>query len=147
MLLWAIISSAILVILIPLYSLGRIAKNRVEQVKAKFDENEIILATSHVNFFGQESLGSKQTRGNGYLILTENVLYFMMLIPKREIVISMQAVTGSELTSWHIGKSKSRPLLKVVFTNGEGKRDSGAWLIRDPNKWKEEIEELINTDI
>lgn len=147
MLLWIILFSTTVVILSPLYLLGRIAKKRVEEIKARFDENDIILATSRANFFGQESMRCEQVRGKGYLILTRDVLFFRLLILKREIVIPVQAVTSAEITSWHIGKSKRRLLLKVIFTNENGSRDSAAWLIGDPNKWKEEIEELVAGDI
>jgi hypothetical protein len=71
----------------------------------------------------------------------------MMLFPKHEVIVPVQAVTGCEIVSWHIGKSKNRPLLKVLFRDEKGEDDSIAWLIGDPQQWKREIEGSISYGI
>ena len=49
----------------------------------KFKDEKVLGAFGSENFFGQESLGLGQIRGNGVLVLTEKELYFEMWHPKK----------------------------------------------------------------
>ena len=95
------------------------------------------------NFFGQESLKLKQVRGNGVLILTPSELFFEMWLPKRIFQIPITDIIEIEKTKWHLKKTKSRDLLKIIFTNPTGEIDSAAWLIRDLDMWISDIRNLM----
>lgn len=43
----------------------------------------------------------------------------------------------------HLGKTKFRHLLKVVFKNEKGEIDSAAWLLKNIHHWKGSLEKFI----
>ena len=69
------------------------------------DAAQILLQDSGANFFGLESLGGMQLRGNGGLVLTSGCLYFCMLLPRRELKISLEEIEETSLVRSHCGKS------------------------------------------
>lgn len=110
-------------------------RKRTEKILTKFSEQNIILSSIGANYFGQESLGVKQVRGNGVLILTDYDLFFEMWIPSREISIPLKDITKIDNPKWHLKKTRYRPLLKVYFINKNGKEDSTAWQVRELENW------------
>jgi hypothetical protein len=118
------------------------AKRR-QSIIEKFNKDDIIKISTDANFFGQESKGLRQIRGNGVLILTSYELYYEMWVPKNRICrFPLKNIIEIETTKWHLKKSKNRLLLKVIFTNDKGERDSGAWLVRNLDDWIHTIENL-----
>ncbi|NHK32911.1 MAG: hypothetical protein FK730_16305 [Asgard group archaeon] len=116
---------------------------RSRKIIENFPNQDIIRVFAGANFFGQESVGVWQFRGNGVLILTSEELYFELWMPKnRSCRIPIQSIVKVETTKWHLKKTKNRILLKVVFINENGETDSAAWLIRDLEQWINAIEKI-----
>lgn len=118
-------------------------KKRIRETEKEFSRASIFIIEKSVNFFGQESLGLKQIRGNGVLLLTKEELYFRMWVPQRELKIPLHSIIEVKTTKKHLGKTKLKPLLKVVFKNKKGRRDSCAWLVSDITKWTNAISRAI----
>lgn len=93
------------------------------------------------SFFGQESRGVTQMRGNGTLILTDTELIFEQWMTNNVFRISLRTIQGIENPTSFLGKSRFAPLLKVVYTNDQGVNDSMAWQVRDLNGWMQQINE------
>jgi hypothetical protein len=93
------------------------------------------------SFFGQESRGVTQMRGNGTLILTDSDLIFEMWLPNREFRIPLRSIQAIENPASFLGKSRFTPLLKVVYTNDQGGMDSMAWQVPDLSGWMRLINE------
>ncbi len=115
---------------------------KMKKYLAQFSEDEVLRTTSSSNFFGLESKGMKQIRGNGVLVLTKQELCFQMYLPKREIRIPLASITTLETPKSHLSKTKFHPLLKVCFTNKEGKQDSVAWWITELDSWVSDIQKV-----
>lgn len=120
----------------------RLGRSRSEAVRQMFAETTVRHFIPSANFFGQESLGMGQIRGNGTLVITDENLYFQLWLPKREFWIPLNSITAIEMPRSHLGKSKLRPLLKVVFQNEQDQRDSMAWLVADPYTLKKALEAI-----
>lgn len=118
-----------------LVAIKRLERRRAREVLARFEGVELLGVTSSANFFGRESWGLAQVRGNGVLVLTPEVLYFEMWTPRRIVEIPVSSMDGVSSPRSHLGKSKGFPLLKVSFTDEDGSPDSCAWLVRNPDKW------------
>ena len=114
-------------------------KKRSKNILAKFEGRDIIRRSVGSNFFGQESLKLRQVRGNGVLILTPRELYFEMWWHKRVYRIPIDSILDIEMNKWHLKKTKSRDLLKIIFTNHRGETDSSAWIVRDLDLWINDI--------
>lgn len=99
----------------------------------------------NANFFGIESHGTMQIRGNGILLLTDTDLVFEMFQPTREFRIPLAKIEKIELAESHLTKTVFQPLLKVYFTNEAGDVDSVAWWLVNPTEWKNLVEQCINS--
>lgn len=118
-------------------------KRKAHQVLEKFKGRNILKYSPNANCFGLESLGLAQIRGNGVLVLLEDEIYFQMGVPKKEISIPLKMITNVEIVHSHLGKAIPWPLLKISFTNQEGKMDSVAWVFKNVQEWKDTLEEKI----
>jgi hypothetical protein len=118
-------------------------KNRADQTLTQFQDRKIIHSDSFANYFGLESQGIKQIRGNGILILTEKELYFELYLPQKTITIPINEIIKIETPRSHLGKSKYKKLLKIIFTNQNQEKDSVAWLVNQLPRWIENIENII----
>ncbi len=93
------------------------------------------------SFFGQESRGATQMRGNGTLILTATDLIFEQWVMNKEYRIPLQKIQALENPTSFLGKSRFAPLLKVVYLNDQGVKDSMAWQVPDLSGWMRQINE------
>lgn len=93
------------------------------------------------NFFGQESRGAAQLRGNGTLILTDSDLIFEMWMSNQAFRIPLRRIQALENPSSFLGKSRFTPLLKVVYTTEQGTTDAMAWQVADLSGWMRHINE------
>jgi hypothetical protein len=110
-------------------------KRRTSKILEKYQYREILKQEIGANFFGQESLGLKQIRGNGVLLLLAGELIFEMWFPRRTFTIFLADIRSIERAKKHLRKNILRPLLKVVFLNNNGQTDSMAWWVRDVDDW------------
>jgi hypothetical protein len=107
------------------------------EVKARLGADRILLMEDGANSFGVESGGRWQIRGNGCLAATADEIMFLLWWPRREVRIPRHAVTGLERARSHLGKTVGHELLRVRFTNDEGRPDSIAWWVRDLPRWED----------
>jgi hypothetical protein len=121
-----------------LYLLRRQITNRTQAAREKFPNARLIIPSA--NFYGQESKGVMQMRGNGTLVLTDTELYFDQWVLQREFRIPLASIQALETPSSYLGKTNFRPLLKVVFRDESGQSDSMGWLVPDVQALKRAIE-------
>ena len=117
-------------------------KKLENHIRDNFDKEEIIGATTRANFFGVQSKGGKQLRGNGALVLTRDRLCFIRGVPQSVYSIPTKTITQVSLPKSFNGKTVFSKLL-CVHHSVEGGKDAMAWSVKGPNKWKEAIETLI----
>ena len=108
------------------------------EIRKRFPAHEILKATLAANSFGVQSLGKWQVRGNGALLLLQNMLFFRMIVPHREVTIPLQAIQNVSLCNGFMGKATSRPLLRVDFSTPAGP-DAAAFSIHEPELWLQAI--------
>jgi len=118
-------------------AIQRVFARRADAIRERFPQAKTIVAGA--NFFGQESRGVTQMRGNGTLVLTDSELYFELLLPRREFHIPLASIQAIETATSHLGKTIGRPLLKVVFRNEAGQTDSIVWYVSDVEGLKQAI--------
>lgn len=118
-------------------------KKRTREIEDQFVGKNVLLTSRGANFFGQESKGMGQIRGNGVLILTDKELFFGMWTPKKELKVPIVAIKSVENPKSFHGKSAFRKLLKVAFENDQGDLDAAAWYVKDLDSWTRELERLI----
>ena len=102
----------------------------------------ILLEDFRANYFGRESLGGFQLRGNGVLVLTDTSLEFLMLWPRRHFRIPLADITGVAIVRSHCGKTIGRDLLKVFFQSAE-QADAMAWFVPEAQSWKNHLDAAV----
>lgn len=120
-----------------LISLGYMARQKETRARQRYPAARKIDRAA--SFFGQQSRGIMQVRGNGILILTDTELIFEMWVPKRRYHIPVQSIRSAENPRSFLGKSRFTPLLKVVFVDDHGVEDAMAWQVRDLNDWMRKL--------
>lgn len=104
--------------------------------RARLGADRIQLLEDGANSFGVESGGRGQIRGNGCLAATADEILFVMWFPRREVRIPRSRVTAVERTRSHLGKTAGRELLRVRFTNEDGRPDSIALWVANLPEWE-----------
>ena len=117
---------------------------RINEIHQKFIDKKVLLVDDISKFFGLQSSGVWKFRGNGVLLLTENELFFGMWKPKRELEIPIESIIEITNPKSHMHRSVFRPLLKVTFSNKDGKVDSAAWYVRNLDNWNEVLNRLTS---
>lgn len=110
-------------------SLRRLKTKREAVLVQRYPNSRLTISSA--NFFGQQSKGVGQVRGNGTLLITKDALVFEMWLPQHELVIPLQSITGIDTPKSFLGKSQFVPLLMVEFTNADGEADAAAWRVPD----------------
>jgi len=95
-------------------------------------------------FRAQESHGYSQTEGMGYLVLTDDELYFEMALLNKVLSISAASIIKVEQTDRLLGVSPGKPMLKVEFKDGSGNNDSIALSVKELERWKREITAVMD---
>ena len=119
--------------------LRKLKRETAALVRRELEGQKTVLIDEMANCFGLESVGMMQVRGNGCLAATDEKILFVMWKPRKKLTIERARITGVEETKWHLGKSKGRTMLKVLFENDQGKQDSVAWLVADLKSWLSEL--------
>ncbi|NVM44772.1 MAG: hypothetical protein HWN79_07630 [Candidatus Lokiarchaeota archaeon] len=120
----------------------KVFQKRISEIRDKFKGKNIIISLNSANFFGQDSYKSRQIRGNGVLVLTQEELYFEMWHPKKVLKIPTTTILKVEITKSFLRKSVFRKLLKVMFQNENGEEEAAAWWVSSLDKWIEELEKV-----
>jgi len=81
-----------------------------------------------------------QARGNGVLVLSDEELYFLQALPRREFIIPLDSITEVSNPRSHLGKSNMCKILRVNFT-AKRKEDAIAWNVDDVEAWTNAVED------
>lgn len=119
---------------------AKIAARNDELIAREFAGVEIERQSAIANFFGLESKGGAQVRGNGALVVTADRVWFQRLGAGAPIVIPRRDVKAAEVVSSHAGKTVGRPLLKLTFDDEHGGTDAVAWYVPDAESWAEALQ-------
>jgi len=115
-------------------ALRKVAAMMTAEIATRFSPEAIRRQDTAANYFGRESLGMGQVRGNGGLVLTHDTLWFMLAVPRREVTIPLNRIEAVEVRRKHLGKRIGRDLVYVRWSTDEGP-DAAAWCVRDPAAW------------
>ena len=107
--------------------------------KKRFSGKNIRHLDKNAVFKAQESDGYSQTQGMGYLVLTDDELYFEMGLLNKVISISAAFITRVGETKRLLGVGTIRPMLKVEFKDSKGNNDSIAIYVKELELWKKAI--------
>ena len=122
-------------------------KRRQDEFESKFLEKYNAKNIRYVDktafLAAQKSKGHAQTRGMGYLVLTDDRLSFEMQLFDRSIEIPLENITHIGETRRMGGKSTGKLWLEVGFTDAHGSEDALALSVKDLPFWKNGLEKAL----
>ena len=140
---WVLILLAVTVIAA---GLGYVKKKEIE-LEASFQERfagkNIRFMDKHAVFIAQQSNGYSHVRGMGYLVLTDEELYYKRQFGNKVLSIPLSSIVHVGQTSRLAGQSPGRSMLKVAFTTPAGQEDAVAWRVKELQRWIDEISAAI----
>ena len=92
-------------------------------------------------FFGQESRGAAQARGNGTLIFTDDELVFKQWVVNRDFRIPYRSIQSIDSPKSFLGKTQGVALFCVRYTNESGEEDAMAWRVKNLSETTRALEE------
>ncbi|MFC1853896.1 hypothetical protein ACFL27_27240 [candidate division CSSED10-310 bacterium] len=135
----------ILLVIILKTILAQLRQSLRQEVSQRYPEHQILIQSLGANFFSQKSKGGTHIRGNGALVLTVEELWFLLAVPRREITIPLADIRAVSLTRSHLNKRAFRPLLTLEYNTVDGP-DVVSWLVEQPEKWIQLLEEQLEQD-
>ena len=122
-------------------------KRKQDEVEASFQKRfsgkKIQFMDKYALYVARQSDGYSHFRGNGYLVLTEDELYFERQLDRKIIIIPIGAIVRVERTRRLGGQSPGKMMLKVVFEKQDGEQDAIAWKVKKLDQWIEEISIMV----
>ena len=103
------------------------------------------MATEHIRFRAIESSGYSQTQGMGYIALTEDFLYFELILLDLVVNVPVLQLQGAEFVFRLKGVSPAKKMLRIMFKNEKGEDDSIAINVKDMEAWKKTILNLCKS--
>jgi len=115
-----------------------------DDFKKRFSGKNILLLDKHAEFIAQESDGFVQVRGLGYLVFTDEVLFFQRQLGNKIVLIPIHSIVQAGETRRLGGRSPGRTMLQIKFKDNSGKNDSIALLVKELSLWKKVIAGAID---
>jgi hypothetical protein len=125
---------AVLFIFIMFY-LVYMRQRETKRIADKFDQNEIVITSFGVNYYGLESEPGGPLRSAGALVLLKNGIYYRARYAKRELYIPGSAITYIGVTNVHKGKDLHQSVVVLQFLSEEGREDKAAFRMPYPAQW------------
>ena len=119
------------VMLFRLMHLRNRERQAVAGVVSRTAPGDVLCIDKSASWFGRQSQGMAQIRGNGVLVLTRDTLWFRRLAPELEITIPLESIREVSTPRSFLGKSIFRQLLRVDFVTSQGHSDAAAWYVRE----------------
>jgi hypothetical protein len=133
------IDTVLIVIVLFFRMVKRKERELEESFQKRFSGQKIVYMSKYAQLVAQESRGYSQTKGMGYLVLTDQELHFSMQLVDLEISIPATALTRVGETRRMKGKGTIKLMLKVEFKTLDGKDDALALRVKDMARWKAEL--------
>lgn len=117
-------------------------KRKQDEIEANFQKRfagkKIRFLDKNALYVAQESDGYSHFRGQGYLVLTEDELYFERQLVKKIIKIPTGSIVKVDKTKRLAGQGPGI-MLKVVFKTQDGEQDAIGWKVKELEHWIKEI--------
>ncbi len=115
-----------------------------ENFQKRFSGKNIRLLDKYAMFIAQESDGYSHFRGMGYLVLTDDELYFERQLGNKVIPLPITSIVQVGDTKRLGGQNPGKTMLKISFKDNNGENDSIALCVKELAQWKKEIAAAID---
>ncbi len=114
-----------------------------ESFRKRFAGKNIRFMDKYALYVAKQSDGYSHFRGIGYLVLTDDELYFERQLDRKIIIIPTSSIVKVEKTGRLGGQSPGKMMLKVVFKTQDMEQDAIAWKVKELEQWIKEISIIV----
>ena len=129
-----------------IFFLAVVRQRESKRIMEKFNEEDIIITSFGVNYFGLESEKGGPLRSSGALVLLKHGLYYRARYRKIELYIKKGSITYIGISDVHKNKPLYQNAVIIKFISDEGKEEKAAFRIPYPNQWMMAINKNLVTN-
>ncbi|MDY0042724.1 MAG: hypothetical protein RBS57_20625 [Desulforhabdus sp.] len=120
----------------------------VRRVRQQFNGIPVRSLATSAYFYGMERNWDSQWRGNGVLLLTEEILYFRLWARNLDLTIPLDRVKSVELSRGEGLARLRRKRFRVVYQGADDHLRAATWLAGKPQNWvgllREKLTETVS---
>lgn len=140
-----LIVTVLVILIISFFIFLKRKQDELEEVfQKRFAGRKVKLLEKHAIFVAQESDGYSHFRGQGYLALSDDELYFKRVLGNKTIFLPITVILEAGETNRLGGQSLGRRMLHIRFKNPSGQNDSVALQVKELQQWQDAISSAIN---
>ena len=115
------------------------------RIRKKFSENEILLSSFGVQYYGVESEPGNPLKSTGSLVMTKNGIFYRAKFLNRTFEISGDKFSSITAVNTFKGKNMYQKIVAINFVNEKGERDRAGFRIPYPERWSQAINKVFFT--
>ncbi len=129
-----------------IFFLAVVRQRESKRIMEKFNEDDIIITSFGVNYFGLESEKGGPLRSSGALVLLKHGLYYRARYRKIELYIKKGTITYIGISDVHKKKPLYQNAVVIKFIGDNGKEEKAAFRMPYPNQWMMAISKNLITN-
>ncbi len=118
----------------------------MKKVRGMFKEEDIVMASYGVHFYGLASEPGRLLDSGGQMILLKNGLYYKGRFDKRELFISAKDLVSIAVTDFHKNEPTLMKCLAFYFNSSGDKIDRAAFELPHPKQWVDAIKHYFENE-
>ena len=140
---WFIIGIAVIGVTIFFIFLKKSQDEIEANFQRRFTGKNIRKMDKYALYVAKKSDGYSHFRAVGYLVLTEEELFFQRRLDTKITIIPIDAIIKVDRTRRLAGQSRLKLMLKVEFKTPEGAEDAIAWQVKELDEWVQQINQTV----
>ena len=140
---YLIIGVGVVVIVLLLVRLKKRQDELAASVERRFRDKHIRMLDRHAFFIALKSDGYSHSRGQGYLVLSDEELYFERLVGRKVVLIPLGAIVNAGKTGRLAGQGVVRNMLHIEFKDENGDLDAMGLVVKELDRWIQEINAAV----
>ncbi|MBL7006622.1 MAG: hypothetical protein ISR78_06050 [Spirochaetia bacterium] len=125
------------------FTIAYIRNLEARRIRKIFREDEILLSSFGVQYFGVESEPGKPLKSTGVLVLTNAGIFYRAKFLNRTLQISGDKISSITAVDIFKGKDMYQKIVSINFVNEKGDRDRAGFRIPYPERWSMAIKKVF----
>lgn len=113
------------------------------RIRKLFKEDEILLSSFGVQYFGVETEPGSPLKSTGVLVLTKDGIFYRAKFLNRTQQIPGDKISSITAVDTFKGKNMYQKIVAVNFVNEKGERDRAGFRIPYPERWSQAIKKVF----
>jgi len=126
-----------------IFLIAYIRNLEARRIRKMFREDEILLSSFGVQYYGVESEPGNPLKSTGVLVLTKDGIFYRAKFLNRILQIPGDKISSITAVDTFKGKNMYQKIVSVNFVNENGDRDRAGFRIPYPERWSIAINKVF----